>query len=141
MYCGPYSDNLSTFTLLKQIAQIPQNLLLARVNSSERQRLVKFLGKRQGDGTSALPAYESFAAQHGFELHKVLIMDQDVKECYTWNQIKDNFAGFEYAGLERQFKGRGTFTKGKYGKQHSVRFSPDYWKRKEEGCVVHPDSS
>ena len=32
MYCGPYSDNLSTFTLLKQIAQIPQNLLLARVN-------------------------------------------------------------------------------------------------------------
>jgi hypothetical protein len=31
MYCGPYSDNLSTFTLLKQIAQIPQNLLLARV--------------------------------------------------------------------------------------------------------------
>ena len=31
MYYGPYSDNLSTFTLLKQIAQIPQNLLLARV--------------------------------------------------------------------------------------------------------------
>ena len=30
-YCGPSSDNLSTFTLLKQIAQIPQNLLLARV--------------------------------------------------------------------------------------------------------------
>ena len=34
MYYGPYSDNLSTFTLLKQIAQIPQNLLLAaRVNN------------------------------------------------------------------------------------------------------------
>ena len=32
IYYGPYSDNLSTFTLLKQIAQIPQNLLLARVN-------------------------------------------------------------------------------------------------------------
>ena len=32
MYYGPYSDNLSTFTLLKQIAQIPQNLLLARVS-------------------------------------------------------------------------------------------------------------
>ena len=32
MYYGPYSDNLSTFTLLKQIPQIPQNLLLARVN-------------------------------------------------------------------------------------------------------------
>ena len=31
IYYGPYSDNLSTFTLLKQIAQIPQNLLLARV--------------------------------------------------------------------------------------------------------------
>ena len=31
MYYEPYSDNLSTFTLLKQIAQIPQNLLLARV--------------------------------------------------------------------------------------------------------------
>ena len=27
---GPYIDNLSTFSLLKQIAQIPQNLLLAR---------------------------------------------------------------------------------------------------------------
>ena len=27
-----YIDNLSTFTLLEQIAQIPQNLLLARVN-------------------------------------------------------------------------------------------------------------
>jgi hypothetical protein len=33
MYYGPYSDNLSTFTLLKQIAQIPQNLLLARVSN------------------------------------------------------------------------------------------------------------
>ena len=31
MYYGPYSDNLSIFTILKQIAQIPQNLLLARV--------------------------------------------------------------------------------------------------------------
>ena len=33
MYYGPYSDNLSTFTLLKQIAQIPKNLLLARVSN------------------------------------------------------------------------------------------------------------
>ena len=33
MYYGPYSDSLSTFTLLKQIAQIPQNLLLARVKA------------------------------------------------------------------------------------------------------------
>ena len=31
MCYGPYSNNLSTFTLLKQIAQVPQNLLLARV--------------------------------------------------------------------------------------------------------------
>ena len=33
MYYGPYSDILSTFTLFKQIAQIPQNLLLARVKT------------------------------------------------------------------------------------------------------------
>ena len=32
MYYGAYNDNLSTFTLLKQIAQIPQCQLLARVN-------------------------------------------------------------------------------------------------------------
>ena len=38
MYYGPYSDNLNTFTLLKQIAQIPQNLLLARVNGSVQER-------------------------------------------------------------------------------------------------------
>ena len=30
-YYGPFGDNLRTFSLLKQIAQIPQNLLLARV--------------------------------------------------------------------------------------------------------------
>ena len=30
-YYGPSGDNLRTFSLLKQIAQIPQNLLLARV--------------------------------------------------------------------------------------------------------------
>ena len=47
MYYGPYSDNLSTFTLLKQIAQIPQNLLLARVNDKIRlvARLIGFLSR------------------------------------------------------------------------------------------------
>ena len=45
MYYGPYSDNLSTFTLLKQIAQIPQNLLLARVNN--------FLNKLLRNGVSS----------------------------------------------------------------------------------------
>ena len=42
MYYGPYSDNLSTFTLLKQIAQIPQNLLLARVNTLRYTRITGF---------------------------------------------------------------------------------------------------
>ena len=38
-YCGPYNDNLSTFTLLKQIAQMPQNLLLARVKEVQETTL------------------------------------------------------------------------------------------------------
>ena len=32
--CGFYSDNLSIFSLLKQITQIPQNLLVARVKAT-----------------------------------------------------------------------------------------------------------
>ena len=36
-YYGPYGDNLSTFSLLKQIAQIPPNLLLARVNEKNTE--------------------------------------------------------------------------------------------------------
>ena len=43
MYYGPYNDNLSTFTLLKPIAQIPQNVLLARVNSIEFDKHFDFV--------------------------------------------------------------------------------------------------
>jgi hypothetical protein len=42
-----YSDNLSTFTLLKQIAQIPQNLLLARVKHACKQLKLTLLHKHR----------------------------------------------------------------------------------------------
>ena len=56
MYYGPYSDNLSTFTLLKQIAQIPQNLLLARVNATVvvpilARRALEHVGSRRDFAT------------------------------------------------------------------------------------------
>ena len=53
MYYGPYSDNLSTFTLLKQIAQIPQNLLLARVKEGVRDaRLLLWVAEEMGVSVS-----------------------------------------------------------------------------------------
>ena len=50
-YCVPSGDNLSTFSLLKQIDQIPQNLLLARVKSRTCIKLEQMVLKSCGVAT------------------------------------------------------------------------------------------
>ena len=50
-YCGPSSDNLSRLSLLKQIAQIPQNLLVARVKDVYwNMTLAQRLRRQSADG-------------------------------------------------------------------------------------------
>ena len=65
-YCGPSSDNLSIFSILKQIAQIPQNLLVARI-----KRFLKLKRALMNDDHSG--GFNGIFARLGYHHHRCLI--------------------------------------------------------------------